>query len=96
METSFKKDIPEGREEEILADLKRIAVARLAMEADRIDRVGPDDLLAEVLRLDSMAQVVLALELEDRYGFSFEPEDMVRIRTVGDLVRIVRMRAFGE
>ena len=43
-----------------------------------------------------MAQVILIMEIEEAYGMRFEPEDMERIRTVGDLIRVVRERATQE
>jgi acyl carrier protein len=84
----------DGIAEAILADLKRIAVGKLELAPERLARIRPDASLVEVLELDSLAQVVFVLEIEEHYGFRFEPEEIARVQTIADLVGVIRRRSF--
>jgi len=83
-------------DERVLAVLRGAALEQLSLPDEQLARLRPDAVLEEVLELDSMAQVILIMEIEEAYGMRFEPEDMERIRTVGDLIRVVRERATQE
>lgn len=83
-------------EEAVLERLRALALAELEMKPDDIRRVGPDTLLVEGLQLDSLRQVVLVTSIESEFGFELGHEDHDRVnalRTVGDLVRLIRDRA---
>ena len=80
-------------EERILSHLRKIAVEILELDPETIRRLDPDLPLVETLHLDSVAQLVLLTVVEEEYGFLFEPEDAERLRTIADLVRIIRERA---
>ena len=86
----------DGVTEGILTVLRRIAVEKLEMTPARLERIRPDASLVEVLELDSLAQVVLVLEIEEHYGFQFDPEEIARVRTIADLVGVIRSRASQE
>ncbi|MEL6341032.1 MAG: acyl carrier protein [Myxococcota bacterium] len=48
------------------------------------------------LELDSMKKLALIVEIENRFRISFEPEDDLETRTVGDLVAVIERRLQGE
>lgn len=80
-------------EEEILSHLGKIAVEVLELDPERVRRLEPEHPLAEAFQLDSVAQLVFLTEIEDAYGFLFEVEDGDRLRTIADLVHVIRERA---
>jgi acyl carrier protein len=94
----FAKEINarDERAEEIRTDLNRIALENLKLTPEQIRRIRPDSLLAEVLELDSLAQVIFALEIEDHFGFTFHMEDTGQIKTIEDLIGIVQVRTAGD
>lgn len=76
---------------EVLAELRKIAKKELEYE-------GPIELsqsLKADLRLDSMAMIVVAVGLENRFRVKLDEEDGGELSTVGDLVALVCRRA-GE
>jgi acyl carrier protein len=72
-------------EAEILAGIAEVG-ARLGVAGD----IRPSALLIEDLALDSLQLLALAVEVENRFRIKIEPEAEARIRTVGDLVEVVR------
>ena len=83
-------------EQYILDRLRVLAREELEMKPDEIARVGPDTLLVEGLQLDSLRQVVLVTSIEGQFGFELTHEDrdrLVGLRTVGDLIALIRERA---
>jgi acyl carrier protein len=61
-----------------------------------VDRITTDTRIVEGLQLDSLRQVVLVTGVEERFGFEFEPEELMALGsggTVGDLVRMIQRRA---
>jgi acyl carrier protein len=83
-------------EEYVLDRLRMIARKELEMKPDDIARVGPGTLLVEGLQLDSLRQVVLVTSVEEQFGFELTHEDrdrLLALRTVGDLIRLIRERA---
>jgi acyl carrier protein len=83
-------------EQYVLDRLRSLAREELEMKPDEIARVGPDTLLVEGLQLDSLRQVVLVTSIEGQFGFELTHEDrdrLVALRTVGDLIGLIRERA---
>ena len=83
-------------EDAVLDRLRTLAREELEMKPEDLLRVGPDTLLVEGLQLDSLRQVVLVTSIETEFGFELGHEDHDRVnalRTVGDLVRLIRERA---
>ncbi len=78
--------------EEILFRLKRIASENLEMPPERVGEIGLDTPIVEGLELDSLAQVTLITTVENDFGIVFEPEDREQLRTVRDLVQLIRSR----
>jgi len=71
----------------VLEELRRIAREQLEISRE----LGPDDLLSD-LELDSMALIVLAVGLEDRFRVKLSEQDSPSLRTVGDLAELVVRR----
>jgi len=83
-------------EEEVIQRLRALARDELEMKPDDILGVGAETPLVEGLQLDSLRQVVLVTSVEAHFGFELGHEDHDRVRalrTVGDLVRLIRERA---
>lgn len=78
-------------EEQVLAEIRRIAAAELEITRP----VQSGDGLIEDLRLDSLGLIVLAVGLEDRFRVKLTEEDSAQINTVQDLARLVASRAAG-
>ncbi len=82
----------------ILERLRAIASEELELDAARVAGIGLDTPLAEGLRLDSLNQVILLARLEETCGVVFsleERDELLALRTVGDLVRLVQRRLAG-
>ena len=79
--------------EEILAYLKEIAEEELEVAEEQISRIALDTQIVEGLQLDSVSQVVLITNIEEKYGFLFDLEDREKIQTVQDLVEMILARA---
>jgi acyl carrier protein len=80
--------VAEPLEVQVLAEIRRIFAADL-------EREEPVELTHELLRelhVDSMAAIVLAVGLEDRFRVKLTEEDTVGVITVADLVRRVSLR----
>ncbi len=77
----------------ILLHLRQVAQEELDLPPEEIEHVSLDTPIVEGLKLDSLTQVVLIAEIEEHYGFEFEPEDLERLLTVADLVRAIQERA---
>lgn len=74
----------------IIEDLKMIAVRELELTEAQIARLQPESSLTETLNLDSLAQATFVFAIEDHYGITFELEDMAKIKSLQDLVDMVR------
>jgi acyl carrier protein len=85
-------------EAEVLAYLRDLARDELRFKPEDVARIDLDTRVVEGLQLDSLAQVVLITQIEERYGFSFALDDRRRfesIESVRDLVRMIRVRRRG-
>ena len=72
-------------EAEILAAIVEVG-ARLGLTGD----IRPSARLIEDLALDSLQLLALAVEVENRFRIKIDPEAEAEIRTIGDLVAVVR------
>jgi acyl carrier protein len=85
--------VAEPLEVQVLEEIRRIF-------ANELERAEPVELTHELLRelhVDSMAAIVLAVGLEDRFRIKLSEDDTVGVVTVADLVRRVcaRVREAG-
>lgn len=44
------------------------------------------------LGIDSLDVVEYLLEIEDRYGIEFPPEDMANLNTINDLIKLIETK----
>ena len=58
-------------------------------------RVSRDLPLVEAFDLDSLRQLTLVVELEDRFRVRLDDEDPAALKTVGDLVDAIRRKRGG-
>ena len=76
-------------EKEILDQIGEIARQELGWTG----QVQPEMRLVEELELDSLGQLTLAVEIENRFRICLGAEDEAALETVGDLVKaVVRKR----
>ena len=66
-------------------------VAPLIAKQLRVDveKVTRDARLVEDLKADSANIMVMIMDLEDKYGIMVEDEVIVRLKTVGDVVKYI-------
>ncbi|WP_370458890.1 phosphopantetheine-binding protein [Aggregicoccus sp. 17bor-14] len=81
-------DVTGVREQEVLAEIRRIA----AEELEWTRPVQPQDDLLRDLQLDSLGLTVLAVGLENRFRVRLTEEDSAGVLTVQDLMRLVATR----
>jgi acyl carrier protein len=72
-------------------EIGRVVAGELAMARP----VHPADRLIEDLGLDSLTLTTLAVALEDRFQVLLSDDAATRIRTVGELARLVAERMSG-
>ncbi|AKU91396.1 acyl carrier protein [Vulgatibacter incomptus] len=75
-------------EEEVLAEVRRIAAAELGWKTP----IDPRHELVADLRLDSIGMLTVVQLLEDRFRIALAEGDEAEIRTVEELVRLVARR----
>ena len=93
MEPPSRDSASNPTEEGILAYLKELAEEELELSEEQISQIQLETQIVEGLHLDSVSQVVLITNIEERYGFLFDFEDQEKIRTIRDLVEMVIARA---
>ena len=71
-------------------ELKEILVDTLCCDADK---VTPEATLTEDLQADSLDAVELNMAFEDKFGVSIADEDLVNLKTVGDIFDYLAARA---
>ncbi len=64
---------------EILADILAIDAAEITMDSDLVNGLGADSL--------DVVQMLTAVE--DEFGFTISDEEIVNIKTVGDVVKLI-------
>lgn len=71
-------------------ELKEVFVDTLSCDADE---VTPEASLTEDLQADSLDAVELNMAFEDKFGVSIADEDLVNLKTVGDIFDYLAARA---
>ena len=75
----------------VLVEIRRVVERETALPRE----VRDDDRLVDDLGLDSLTLTTLAVELEDRFQIFLNDEEAIRVRTVGELVRLVVARSLA-
>ena len=71
-------------------ELKEVFVDTLSCDSDK---VTPEASLTEDLQADSLDAVELNMAFEDKFGVSIADEDLVNLKTVGDIFDYLAARA---
>ena len=71
-------------------ELKEVFVDTPSCDADK---VTPEASLTEDLQADSLDAVELNMAFEDKFGVSIADEDLVNLKTVGDIFDYLAARA---
>lgn len=71
-------------------ELKEVFVDTLSCDGDK---VTPEASLTEDLQADSLDAVELNMAFEDKFGVSIADEDLVNLKTVGDIFDYLVARA---
>ena len=71
-------------------ELKEVFVDTLSCDPDK---VTPEASLTEDLQADSLDAVELNMAFEDKFGVSIADEDLVNLKTVGDIFDYLAARA---
>ena len=71
-------------------ELKEVFVDTLSCDADK---ATPEASLTEDLQADSLDAVELNMAFEDKFGVSIADEDLVNLKTVGDIFDYLAARA---
>ena len=53
------------------------------------DDIKPESRLIEDLKADSANIMVMIMDLEDRFGVTVEDDQIMKLKTVGDVVRYI-------
>ena len=69
----------------------RSVMARTAQEPVDWSKVGPDAAIAD-LGIDSLAMLDLIYDIQQEFGLEFDPQQLVRVRTVGQLAAFLEER----
>jgi acyl carrier protein len=84
----LERRVGELLETEVLAEIRRV----FATDLERSEPVELHHELLRELHVDSMAAIVLAVGLEDRFRVKLSEDDTIGVVTVGDLVKRVCLR----
>ena len=69
-----------------MIEIRKLLCERI--KADKIDETkSPKD-----FGLDSLDVVEMCLDLEDKYGIEFSPEELAEFKTVGDLLSSIEKK----
>ena len=66
--------------------VKEMIAAQLRVDASAITE---DSRLVEDLKADSANIMVMIMDLEDRFGITVEDDQIMKLKTVGDVVRYI-------
>jgi len=80
----------------VVQHIRNVAKEHLNMTDEQIAAIDLDAPILSELPLDSLSQVVLATSIESDFKLTLEPEDWQSVRTVRDLVTLVRSRGATE
>ena len=61
-------------------------------DVENIESITDESLLKDDLLLDSMQMVNMIADLEDEYGLNIEDKEIISVKTVGDVVNIIKSK----
>jgi acyl carrier protein len=67
------------------------AVKNMIAEQLKVDpaKITPESRLMEDLKADSANIMVMIMDMEDRFGITVEDDQIMKLRTVGDVVNYI-------
>ncbi len=69
---------------------KRVALEVVAeVSGVEVESLGPETELVGQLGIDSPKALQLLVELEDRLGVEIDDDDVVKLKTVGDVIQAI-------
>ena len=78
--------------QEVADGLKEIMAARLGLQ---VEQIVPEARLVEDLGLDSLDAVELAIAVERKFNIDVPEEELTKLKTVADMVKLVEARVPG-
>ena len=82
-------------EDQILEYLKELARQDLELKSEQVDQLSLESSISDGLQLDSLRQVILLANVEQKFGFELtleDRQDLAGLNTVSDLVGFIRSR----
>jgi len=70
----------------VFENVKKLIAQQLKVDAATIT---PDTRLIEDLKADSANVMVMIMDLEDNYGITVEDDQILKLKTVGDVVAYI-------
>lgn len=68
-----------------------VAIIAKVLEVS-VDNISEDTAIGDIESWDSLRQIAIISALEERYGFQFEPETIMDMEDVSDIVAAVEER----
>jgi acyl carrier protein len=74
------------KKEEVIAKVNGFLVEEFELDEDRLI---PDANLRDDLEIESLDFVDIAVEIEKKFGFKIKGEEMINVKTLGDLYNYI-------
>jgi acyl carrier protein len=74
------------KKEEVIAKVNGFLVEEFELDEERL---APEANLRDDLEIESLDFVDIAVEIEKEFGFKIKGEDMVNVKTLGDLYNYI-------
>jgi acyl carrier protein len=74
---------------DILSEVRGVAADVFAVDAETLDAGSSPE---RVEAWDSVQHLSLVLALEGKYGIEFDPEEMERMRNLGEIARLLQRK----
>lgn len=73
--------------------VKSLIIAHLGLQGRTPDSIATTASLRDDLGVDSLDSIELAMACEDNFGITIPDDDVKKLKTVGDVVRLIEARA---
>jgi acyl carrier protein len=77
------------KKEEVIAKVNGFLVEEFELDEDRLI---PDANLRDDLEIESLDFVDIAVEIEKKFGFKIKGEEMINVKTLGDLYNYIILK----